>query len=87
MASAVVNALRQVGQVFGVAVLGALIYSDLPAASGTAPQLTPAQRGAFVTGLHNALWVCGLVLLAAAVPVAALSTTSRKPTPNKERSS
>ncbi len=26
------NALRQVGQVFGAAVLGALVYTDLPAA-------------------------------------------------------
>ena len=30
MASAVVNSLRQVGQVFGVAVLGALVYARLP---------------------------------------------------------
>jgi hypothetical protein len=26
-----------------------------------------------VTGLHHALWVCGLALLVAAVPVTALS--------------
>ena len=50
MASAVVNALRQVGQVFGVAVLGALVYAS--------PR--------FVTGLHEALLLSGLVLLATA---------------------
>ena len=33
MASAVHNALRQVGQVFGVAVLGLLVYAHLPAGS------------------------------------------------------
>jgi MFS transporter, DHA2 family, methylenomycin A resistance protein len=50
MASAVVNALRQVGQVFGVAVLGALVYAS--------PR--------FVPGLHDALLLSGVVLLAAA---------------------
>jgi len=34
MASAVLNALRQVGQVFGVAVLGALVYAHLSAGRG-----------------------------------------------------
>jgi DHA2 family methylenomycin A resistance protein-like MFS transporter len=72
MASAVVNALRQVGQVFGVAVLGALVYARLPGASGTGRALGPAAQAAFISGLHHSLWVCGLALLAAAVPVVAL---------------
>jgi MFS transporter, DHA2 family, methylenomycin A resistance protein len=55
-ASAVVNAARQIGQVFGVAVLGALVYAQLPGGSGTGQQLTPAQEAAFLTGLHHALW-------------------------------
>jgi MFS transporter, DHA2 family, methylenomycin A resistance protein len=77
MASAVVNALRQIGQVFGVAVLGALVYADLPGVSGTGAPLTPAQQAAFVTGLHHAMWVCGIALLAAAVPVIALPAHHR----------
>lgn len=71
MASAVLNALRQVGQVFGVAVLGALVYADLPS-GGAGRRLDAAQGLLFVTGLHHALWVSGLALLAAAVLVAAL---------------
>ena len=63
MASAVVNSLRQVGQVFGVAVLGALVYARLPGGAG-GEALGPAQALAFTAGLHVALWVCGLVLLA-----------------------
>jgi DHA2 family methylenomycin A resistance protein-like MFS transporter len=50
MASAVHNALRQFGQVLGVAVLGAII----------------AVRGP-VAGLHAAMWVSGVALLAAAM--------------------
>ena len=59
MASSVHNALRQFGQVLGVAVLGALVYAR------------PGVQG-YVTGLHAAMRVCGLVLLAAAVMVALL---------------
>lgn len=69
MASAVINSVRQVGQVFGVAVLGALIYAQLPGANGTDHPLKEAQRVLFTTGLHHALWVCGLALLAAAATV------------------
>ena len=78
MASAVVNTMRQAGQVFGVAVLGALVYARLPAGGGTGGHLPPAQQAAFVTGLHHALWVCGLSLLAAAVPCIALFSRKNK---------
>jgi len=50
MAAAVVNALRQVGQVFSVAVLGALVYARSP----------------LILGLHDALLVAGVALLGAA---------------------
>jgi MFS transporter, DHA2 family, methylenomycin A resistance protein len=80
MASAVVNTMRQAGQVFGVAVLGALVYAGLPAAGGAGGHLPPAQQADFVTGLHHALWVCGLSLLAAAVPVTALFITKKEDT-------
>ena len=65
MASAVINTMRQTGQVFGVAVLGALVYAHLPHAGAGEP-LSPAQGAAFVAGLHAAAWVAGLALLATA---------------------
>jgi MFS transporter, DHA2 family, methylenomycin A resistance protein len=58
MASSVHNALRQFGQVLGVAVLGAIVY-----AHGSA---------GFVAGLHAAMWVSGLALFGAAILVIAL---------------
>ncbi len=75
MVSAVHNALRQVGQVFGVAVLGALVYAHLPGGSAGAP-LNRASGQAFIGGLHHALWVSGLALFAAALLAA---TFSRQP--------
>ena len=74
MASAVNNASRQIGQVFGVAVLGALVYARLPGGSGTGGRLDPGRQAAFVTGLHHALWVSGLALLAAAALTGLLFT-------------
>jgi DHA2 family methylenomycin A resistance protein-like MFS transporter len=71
MASAVHNALRQVGQVFGVAVLGLLVYAHLPAGSA-GDRLDPTDGALFVQGLHSALWVSGLALFAAAALVALL---------------
>jgi DHA2 family methylenomycin A resistance protein-like MFS transporter len=77
MASAVLNALRQVGQVFGVAVLGALVYADLP--TGGAGRLDASQGSLFVEGLHHALWVSGLALLGAAALTAALLARHANP--------
>jgi DHA2 family methylenomycin A resistance protein-like MFS transporter len=71
MASAVHNALRQVGQVFGVAVLGLLVYAHLPAGSA-GERLGPTDGALFVRGLHSAMWVSGLALFAAAALVALL---------------
>jgi MFS transporter, DHA2 family, methylenomycin A resistance protein len=64
MASAVLNVSRQIGQVFGVAVLGALVYAHLP--GDASRPLDTAHRQLFVAGLHNALLLAGLVLIAAA---------------------
>lgn len=75
MASAVVNAVRQVGQVFGVAILGVLVYERLPPDGQVR---TVADREAFVAGLHQALWLSGLALLAAALTAIALSALRRK---------
>jgi DHA2 family methylenomycin A resistance protein-like MFS transporter len=66
MASALLNALRQVGQVFGVAVLGALVYAQLSGAGG-GQRLDDVHRSMFVMGLHHALWTSGLALLGAAL--------------------
>lgn len=71
MASAIVNAMRQVGQVFGVAVLGALVYAHLPP-TGAGTRLGPAGGSLFVAGLHNALWLSGLALLTTAALTAAV---------------
>jgi MFS transporter, DHA2 family, methylenomycin A resistance protein len=70
MVSAIHNALRQVGQVFGVAVLGALVYARLPGGTAGAP-LNRASSQLFVDGLHHALWLSGLALLTAALLAAA----------------
>jgi MFS transporter, DHA2 family, methylenomycin A resistance protein len=70
-ASATLNALRQVGQVFGVAVLGALVDARLPAGAADG-RLDPPHRLLFVAGLHDALWVSALALLATAALAAAL---------------
>lgn len=75
MASAIHNALRQVGQVLGVAVLGALVYAPLDGHDGSG--LAPAQHSAFVAGLHHAIWTSGLALLAAAALSAVLLYRSR----------
>jgi len=71
MVSAVHNAFRQVGQVFGVAVLGALVYAGLPAGTAGVP-LGAAPGARYVTGLHHALWLAGLALLATAALAGAL---------------
>jgi hypothetical protein len=73
MVSAVHNSLRQVGQVFGVAILGALVYSHLRARA-VGGLLTDAQRELFVAGLRHALWLDGIALFAAAALAAILFT-------------
>jgi DHA2 family methylenomycin A resistance protein-like MFS transporter len=76
MASAVHNALRQVGQALGVAVLGALVFAQLGGAAASGARLDPAGGEAFVRGLHHAtvvsaaLLAVGLVLALVLVPKA-----------------
>ena len=78
MASGTVNAVRQVGQVFGVAILGALVYGSLPERGGAGTRLDPAGQRLFVAGLHHALWLSGLSLLATAALSVALRTGRRR---------
>ncbi len=77
MASAIHNAMRQLGQVLGVAVLGALVYSGQPG-RGAGRRLDPLASARFVAGLHHALWVSGLAVLAAAA-LAALTSRPQQP--------
>ena len=72
MASAVHNSMRQLGQVLGVAVLGALVYAGLGGSAPAGQRLDAAGERAYVNGLHHAMWVSGLALLAAALLVAVL---------------
>ena len=72
MASAVLNSVRQIGQVLGVAVLGALVYAGLPARSGGIKRLDPKGQALFVDGLHNALWVSAVALFVGAALTAFL---------------
>jgi DHA2 family methylenomycin A resistance protein-like MFS transporter len=81
MASAILNALRQVGQVFGVAVLGAIVYAGLPGGGSTGGRLDPAHGALFVHGLHTALWVSGLALVAVAALTVVLIPRRRQDTP------
>ncbi len=72
MASAVHNSMRQFGQALGVAVLGALVYANIPGGQAGGVSLNRAQGGAFVSGLHLALLVSGICLLLAAALAALL---------------
>ena len=78
MASAIVNSLRQIGQVFGVAVLGALVYARLPGGHSGA-RLDPAAARDFVAGLRDALWVSGIALFAAAAIATVLLWPASRP--------
>lgn len=80
MVSAIHNALRQVGQVFGVAVLGAVVYAGMPPRAHAEAAFGPAESTSFVSGLHSALWISGLALLGAAVVAAALFVAARSGT-------
>jgi len=76
MAAAVLNAARQIGQAFGVAVLGALVYGHLPGRADL--PLDGAQRLLFVAGLHAALLVSGVALIAAALVISPLLIRPRR---------
>lgn len=62
MASAVHNALRQVGQALGVAVLGAIVFAQLGGAEASGARLDGDAGAAFVRGLHHATLVSAALL-------------------------
>jgi DHA2 family methylenomycin A resistance protein-like MFS transporter len=84
MASAVHNALRQLGQVLGVAVLGAVLYANLPTGTLAGSRLPHQQGIAFAHGLHNAMWISGFSLLGAAL-LTAVALSSKGPHRGRRR--
>lgn len=78
MASAILNSVRQVGQLLGVAVLGALVYADIPGQSGGGARLHPRDQASFVSGLHAAMWTAAVMLLLGAVLSALLFRVEAK---------
>jgi len=72
MASAIHNASRQIGQVLGVAVLGAIIAAHAGGRADGGRRLTGTAAQDWVTGLHVALVVAAALLLAVAAAVAVL---------------
>ena len=70
------NTARMIGLTLGIATMGAIIAS-----SGNVLAGTPGARGAFVSGLSDALRInAGLALLAAVVAAATITAASRQPT-------
>lgn len=67
MASAILNAVRQLGQVLGVAVWGVFAYRSLSTTQTAGHRLSPADSAAFVHGLRIALLISGIALLATAL--------------------
>ncbi len=66
MASAVLNAVRQIGQVLGVAVFGVFAYGNLSTTKTTGHLYSSADGAAFVSGLRIALLISGIAVLATA---------------------
>jgi EmrB/QacA subfamily drug resistance transporter len=60
--SAVLNSMRQVGGSLGIAVMGAIVASQVHAPRGDARAL-----GQFVNGLHDALYVAAAIAFSAAI--------------------
>ncbi len=71
MASALHNASRQLGQTFGVAVLGTVILAHAGAAAESG-RISPAGAGDWIGGLHVALVVAAASVALAAVVIAFL---------------
>jgi DHA2 family methylenomycin A resistance protein-like MFS transporter len=76
MASAIHNASRQLGQTFGVAVLGTIILASASAAAEHG-RLTGALASDWVDGLHLALLACAGALALTAVGLAVLIPRER----------
>ncbi|PRZ40451.1 EmrB/QacA subfamily drug resistance transporter [Antricoccus suffuscus] len=66
MASAVLNAVRQIGQVLGVAVFGVFAYGHLSTTTTTGHVFSHADGAAFVSGLRVALLISGIAVLVTA---------------------
>lgn len=82
MVSAIHNALRQVGQVFGVSVLGAVVLAGLATDDQDRPALEGDAGLSFIDGLHNGFIVSGAALLLVAGLAAVLFLIARRSTPD-----
>ena len=65
--SAVLNAFRQVGGSLGIAIMGAVVASQIDAPAGT-----PAYRAQFVDGYHLGLYVAAAIAFSGALVAMAL---------------
>lgn len=79
MASAIHNASRQIGQVLGVAILGAIIAAHAGERADGGRRLAGAAAEDWVTGLHAALVVAAALLLAVAAATAVLMPSGLPP--------
>jgi DHA2 family methylenomycin A resistance protein-like MFS transporter len=80
MASALHNASRQLGQTFGVAILGTVILAHAGAAAD-AGRIQPAAVGDWIGGLHVALMVAAACVALAGVAIAFLIPRARAADP------
>ena len=80
MASALHNASRQLGQTFGVAILGTVILAHAGAA-GDSGRIAPAGVASWIAGLHVALVVAALSVALAGVAIAFLMPRSQPAEP------
>jgi predicted MFS family arabinose efflux permease len=75
--SAVLNSMRQVGGSLGIALMGAIVTSQI-----SVPRGAPGFAGQFVRGYHDALYVAAVVALAGSlVAVAAVRKTRHAEAP------
>jgi EmrB/QacA subfamily drug resistance transporter len=77
--SAVINSMRQVGGSLGIAVMGAVVATQVHVQPGEV-----GFRGEFVHGYHHALYVGACITLGAAVVAATLVRKVRHPQPAAE---
>ena len=74
--SGVLNSFRQVGGSLGIAVMGAILASYIPASASSAHE--PAAAQDYVNGLHAALAVSAAISFGAAI-VAVVARCGRRP--------
>jgi hypothetical protein len=77
--SAVINSMRQVGGALGIAVMGAVIATQV-----SVQPTDPRFADQFVTGYHHATYTCAGITFGAAILAATLVRKVRHPEPTAE---